>query len=297
MLASSVSSAAKTTVSTAVSTAGLNTPSHIQQQPTPTNVVGTMEALETKFTAGQKLSPVEQGELARFKDLAARSPQAEQGMGDVLEKIVEAARDFTGKAVDTVKEAAKAAKAALPKTVEGAKTIDDFNLVGASKQDKADFEAMLVYLQRADADGNAISPTAVELLAQLPEGQTVNINHDHDDHYNPNTGEIAWDPRSALIVDGTDNMQSPALGFIHEVDHAVNRQANPKPTGDDYHNTEEERVITGSEAQIAKDLGEPIRTDHLGTVEHVDNATDHTETNHSPPPRDGSGGPLAPKPI
>ena len=293
MLASSVSSATKT----AVPTANLNTPSHIQQQPTLTNVVGKMEALEAKFTAGQKLSPVEQGELARFKDIAARGPQAERGIGDILEKIAEGAREFTGKAMDTVKEAAKAAKAALPKTVEGAKTIDDFNLVGASKQDRADFEAMLVYLQRADADGNAISPTAVELLAQLPEGQTININHEHDDHYNPNTGEIAWDPRSALIVNGTDNMQSPALGFIHEVDHAVNRLENPKPTGDDYHNTEEERVITGSEAQIARDLGEPIRTDHLGTVEHVDNATDHTETKHSSPPRNGSGGPLAPKPV
>lgn len=259
-----------------------NLASHLSASSTGA-VTSRLQMLENRITEGRTLSPVEQGDLARMRDIQARGDDNNGGFLDGIKELI-------SKAVETAKKAGEVAKTCLPPTVEGAKTIDDFNLVGASAQDRADFEAMLAYLQQADADGNAVSPTSVELLAQLPDGQTVNINNNHEDYFDPNTGEIGWDPRSALIVNGTDNKQSPALGFIHEVDHAVNGQANPQPTNDDYHNTEEERVITGSEADIARELGEPIRTDHLGDVEHVDSATEHTETNHSPPPRDHSGG-------
>lgn len=225
-----------------------------------------MEALETKMKSGQSLSPVEQGELARMQDAAMRTSASPRNLPgfDIAETI------------ETIFNTVATANLKLPKTVKGAKTLADFDLQGASIQDRADFAKMLAYLQRADAKGNAISPTAVKLLAKLPADQVVKINHGHDDSFQPWDGVINWDPRSALKVGGTEKFQSPALGFIHEVDHAVNGLANPKPTTDGYDNTEERRVITGSERKIANDFGEPIRHDHGGAVFHVDGPNKHS---------------------
>ncbi len=266
-----------------------------------------LQMLEGKLASGQQLSPVEQGEMARLRDDLGRNADLDGIIKDIVDKIMKALEGIKGagkpQGPDKAEEPGKTggpAKTDGPNadgTVKGAKTIDDFNLVGASEQDKKDFAEMLVYLQRAGPDGKAVSPTAVELLAKLPKGQTVKINNQHDDSYNPRTGEIAWDPRSALKVGGTDKYQSPALGFIHEVDHAVNLLKNPKPTGDGYENTEEKRVITGSETQIAHDLGEPTRTDHGGAVVHVKSATDHTDTPYTKPGKNhGGGGRMKPIP-
>ena len=227
--------------------------------------------------AAKNLTPVQQGELARAQQVQARGEGFVDDIVDALRKFIEDLIGSLGKQSGKPEKPGETqGPSATGSVVEGAKTIDDFNLKGASKQDREDFKAMLEYLQRADANGKPVSPTAVELLAKLPKGQVVNINNQHDDHFNPRTGEIAWDPRSALKVTGTDKLQSPALGFIHEVDHAVNGLANPKPTGDGYDNTEEKRVITGSETTIAKDLGEPVRTDHYGSVEHVGGPNEHS---------------------
>lgn len=230
----------------------------------------------TSLNDCRALTPVQQGEIARL----------DGGIEEFIQKLVDSLTKFLEYILGTGNQGkpqtdapAKATKpdgpSATTGTVEGAKTIDDFKLVGASKKDKADFKAMLAYLQRADANGKAVSPTAVELLAKLPDDQVVKINKQHQDYFDPSSSEIGWDPRSALIVNGTDEYQSPALGFIHEVDHAVN-MIDPKPTGDDYHNTEEKRVITGTETQIAKDFGEPTRKDHLGDVKHVGSSTEHS---------------------
>lgn len=227
---------------------------------------------------GTNLTPVEKGEMARdFGDLQSFIKELVEQIVKFLEDILGSGQSNDNKPgpVDSPKPTSGVDATKASNVVEGAKTIDDFTLVGASKKDRADFKAMLQYLQRADANGNAVSPTAVELLAQLPEGQKVNINNQHMDYFDPSTGEIGWDPRSALIVNGSDEYQSPALGFIHEVDHAVNH-VTPQPTGDNYHNTEEKRVITGSETQIAEDFGEPTRTDHLGDVKHVKSPSEHS---------------------
>lgn len=242
-------------------------------------LAGGLQSFSTRGIAPQNLTPVQQGELARTQEVQARGEGGIQDIIDGLRKFIEdllgGAGKQTGKPEKPGKPEGPTGPTAPSTTVEGAKTIDDFKLVGASKQDREDFKAMLEYLQRADSSGKAVSPTAVELLAKLPDNQVVKINNNHEDYFDPNTGEIGWDPRSALKVGGTDNYQSPAMGFIHEVDHAVN-MITPQPTGDNYHNTEEKRVITGSETTIANDLGEPTRKDHLGEVVHVGSSTEHS---------------------
>lgn len=168
------------------------------------------------------------------------------------------------------------------------KTVADFTLSNASKQDKADLKAALEYLQQTGPDGKPLSATAVDLLSKLPPGFKINITHNGDDSYDPNTNTINWDPRSALEVSSGAGKQSAALGLVHEVDHAVNGQSNPRPTGDGYDNTEEKRVITGSETTIAHDLGEPTRTDHGGTAtENEASSTTHTEVEHPKGPSTG----------
>lgn len=100
----------------------------------------------------------------------------------------------------------------------------------------------------------------------------LTINHRDDDHFDPNTDTIAWDPYSALRTT-QGGTQSPALGLGHEVAHAVEA-----PSREDrltarrlplYDNAEERRVIRGSESHAAHTLGEAVRFDHRGTTYRV----------------------------
>lgn len=97
-------------------------------------------------------------------------------------------------------------------------------------------------------------------------------NHRNDDHFDPNTDTIAWDPYSALRTTRGGH-QSPALGLGHEVDHAVfnaQRAVALNTTPDARYDTaEERRVIRGSEAHAARTLGESTRNDHAGTTYRV----------------------------
>jgi NleD-like pathogen effector protein (putative zinc metallopeptidase) len=100
----------------------------------------------------------------------------------------------------------------------------------------------------------------------------LRIDHRDDDHFDPNTNTIAWDPYSALRTT-KGGTQSPALGLGHEVAHAVEAPeredtltAHRLPR---YDNAEERRVIRGSERQAALTLGEAVRCDHRGTTYRV----------------------------
>jgi hypothetical protein len=111
-------------------------------------------------------------------------------------------------------------------------------------------------------------------LEHSPDGRRyhLTINHRNDDHFDPSTDVIAWDPYSALRTT-TGGRQSPALGLGHEVDHAVEdpRIADRLRNARDprYDNAEERRVITGSERHAARTLGESVRHDHAGTTYRV----------------------------
>jgi len=71
----------------------------------------------------------------------------------------------------------------------------------------------------------------------------------------------------------TGKVQSPAFGFLHELDHFLEWSKDEGKTYDVnikkevkfYDNEEERRVIVGSETAAAKRLKEPTRTNHSGT--------------------------------
>ncbi len=105
-------------------------------------------------------------------------------------------------------------------------------------------------------------------------GRTFHLttNRRGDDHFDPATDTIAWDPYSALRTT-RGGKQSPALGLAHEVAHAVespgreaalSSRALPR-----YDDAEEARVIRGSERHAARALGESIRFDHRGSLYRV----------------------------
>lgn len=100
----------------------------------------------------------------------------------------------------------------------------------------------------------------------------LTIDHRDDDHFDPQTNTIAWDPYSALRTT-RGGTQSPALGLGHEIAHAVeapSREATlARHTLSRYDDAEERRVIRGSERHAARTLGEAIRHDHRGTTYRV----------------------------
>ena len=81
---------------------------------------------------------------------------------------------------------------------------------------------------------------------------------------------ILIDPTMSLKI-GKGKQQSPALNFLHEAAHVLQRLMNPSQNKKDtdtpdsqYRNREERRVITEIETPAAKKLGEPTRTRHGG---------------------------------
>ncbi len=132
-----------------------------------------------------------------------------------------------------------------------------------SRRDRESLAEGVEYLNDAKAS---------KILADLErEGDTVRIQtiDNGDDRYDFNTKTIYWDPRSGLAIPGSceTRNQSPALGLLHEADHALadlqGRTADQTPDpGDRSENDEERRVINGSERNAAMKLGEPVRSRH-----------------------------------
>jgi RHS repeat-associated protein len=96
-------------------------------------------------------------------------------------------------------------------------------------------------------------------------------------------GTIWFDPYAGNQIDN-GGIQSPALGFLHEVAHAIRRFRDPVglkndriAVDNDYDNKEEKRVITGIETKVAKPLGEPVRQNHNGSLVKVDSPTYHKD--------------------
>lgn len=105
---------------------------------------------------------------------------------------------------------------------------------------------------------------------------TLRENARNDDHFDPNSNTIFWDPLSALRTTN-GGRQSAALGLAHEVDHAVENPAREQRLASHrlarYDNAEERRVILGSETHAARILGEGTRHDHRGRAYHVATST------------------------
>jgi hypothetical protein len=131
------------------------------------------------------------------------------------------------------------------------------------------YEAAKRYLSRDSREA-----TLFHRLEHARDGRRFHLalNHRNDDHFDPSTNTIAWDPYSALRTT-TGGRQSPALGLGHEIDHAVEApgmQARLERIADKrYDNREERRVITGSERKAARTLHESVRYDHAGRCYRV----------------------------
>lgn len=97
----------------------------------------------------------------------------------------------------------------------------------------------------------------------------------------------------------TGKYQSPALGFLHEIGHFLNRikngakkhaenseiKKNPDGTYVDpiYHSPEEKSVITEVETLFVKKKGEPVRTNHKGASgEYVESPTENSNSKKKP---------------
>jgi hypothetical protein len=101
----------------------------------------------------------------------------------------------------------------------------------------------------------------------------LEIIHDGNDRYDPQTRTVYWDPKSALqTTDG--GQQSPALGLGHEIAHATGNRRDTavlsNTTDGRYDNKEERRVIRNYESPAARELHESLRYDHGGTPYNVD---------------------------
>ena len=104
------------------------------------------------------------------------------------------------------------------------------------------------------------------------------------------TNTLTWASEAMMLTTNGTSI-SPTTILNHELDHAAQKDQNPgqqKIDGNtkstDYKNKEEERVITGSEQQTAKNLGEikegeVTRTDHGGTLYKTDSPTSTEITN------------------
>lgn len=131
------------------------------------------------------------------------------------------------------------------------------------------YEAAKRYLSR-----DPVERRLFEKLEHARDGRhyTIAANHRDQDYFDPANGTIGWDPYSALRTT-SGGRQTPALGLGHEVDHAVENPSAAATLRNRfdpvYDNAEERRVITGSETQAARMLGESVRHDHGGTTYRV----------------------------
>jgi hypothetical protein len=113
--------------------------------------------------------------------------------------------------------------------------------------------------ERAKNGGGASTVAAVERT-----DISIHVMEGTDSKYSPYNagGTIFWNPNLGLETnDGI--VLSPATGFDHEADHAIDAKTNPQheenaKIGNDsqYDSKEERRVITGSEQKTARANGE-----------------------------------------
>jgi hypothetical protein len=110
---------------------------------------------------------------------------------------------------------------------------------------------------------------------------TIRIEYGlQDNRYTSGLHTIHWDPQASLCLTNGGS-QTPALSLFHELAHAAfddlhhDDYANllATPTGNDYHNAEEKRVIQCLETPAAWKLGQPTRCDHLGGYQSVGGPT------------------------
>ncbi len=156
---------------------------------------------------------------------------------------------------------------------------------GVSKEFKQQFAIAVAYLNKHGAGGMLAELHASETVYYVTEEATMISSYD------PKTRTLAWNPTVALLTN-EDHELSPTSILNHEVDHALQHDQNPEQQkkdadiqGGPYQNKEEERVVTGSEQETARKLGEikpgeVTRKDHAGGyLYHVADPTSTEDVN------------------
>ena len=150
---------------------------------------------------------------------------------------------------------------------------------GVSAQFKQDFAKSVQYLNSRGAGG---------MLAKLEKSDKVYYiaeSSEAGSKYDTENKTITWASKHGLLTN-EGIMLSATSVLNHEVDHALQHDQNPEQQKADgkrdltnpYTNKEEERVITGSEQETAKKLGEikdgeVTRKDHGGTLYEMKSST------------------------
>jgi hypothetical protein len=138
---------------------------------------------------------------------------------------------------------------------------------GVSEEFKKDFAKIIQHLNKSETSWHVAQLEKRPEIIYLDEGKNLD-----DFYFDPAENKIVINTKSGLkIEDG--KTQSPALGFLHEAIHALQKLENPKQfetdiktnTNDAYDTAEEKRVIDKYETPAAKRMKEPIRTNHRGT--------------------------------
>jgi uncharacterized protein RhaS with RHS repeats len=131
---------------------------------------------------------------------------------------------------------------------------------GTTAEEIAAYEIAIVYLKGSDR--------GAELLNKLEESTeviTISINDDDNDSYNPATNTVNWDPDSGLVT-GSGEIQSAAIGLIHELGHAE-QDLNDELKDRSRLEIEEENLAR-TENPVAKQLGEPTRDNYFDVDPH-----------------------------
>lgn len=137
---------------------------------------------------------------------------------------------------------------------------------GVSVEFKKYFAEAVKYLNEKDASAMLAKLEDSDIVYYIKEGDGMSS-------FNPNTNTVEWDPTLGLITN-EGHILSPTSVLNHEIDHALEEDLHPeekrkrkKIKDPHYTNLEEKRVITGSEQETAKKLGE-IKDDEVTRKDH-----------------------------
>jgi RHS repeat-associated protein len=138
-----------------------------------------------------------------------------------------------------------------------------------------DYQVAVRYLSNS-----AFGRNLIERFESLSGSHEPNLASGSQSQYNPRTNTILWNPRATQFIPESwlDNLpskagreyQSPALGLLHEIAHALRNNENPtafkaESKGTDIKPSREEERATKVEAKAAQELGEATRFQYAGS--------------------------------
>jgi RHS repeat-associated protein len=158
---------------------------------------------------------------------------------------------------------------------------------GVSEQFKKD------YMTAVNALKTHNSGSFIKTLEDSRTVYTISESNNLNSKFDPKSNTIIWSSNAMMLTTNGSSI-SPTTILNHELDHAARKDKKPEQQKQDvktkstkYVNKEEERVITGSEQETARNLGEikegeVTRTDHDGSLYPTSSPTSNEITNNLP---------------